>query len=291
MLASIGIMVRNLLLVAVGFVIVFHLIGQSRLEQAPFVVTKPISIPTEAEAIARGEQLATISSCSWCHGADLSGKVLEDRAVTGYIPAPNITPAGVASTYSDADWERALRHGVAPDGRTLVIMPSHHYDSYNDEDLGALIAYLKTVPPVSNSLAPRKITFPGTIIFGVLAYPNWGVVSVNHVAVGHHPVPVGETIEYGQYLVEIATCGSCHTDNLTGNSDPNLGPVAPNITATSALQGWSEADFSRFMRTGTKPSGRQIDDQMPWRNYSHFSDLELRAIWLFLQSVEPSPQS
>lgn len=289
MLTKIGIVLRNLLLVLIGFVMLIYLIGRSRLNEAPVVATRPVSVPTAAEAVARGERLAAIGICSRCHGDDLSGKVLEDRAITGYIPAPNLTLAGVGGAYSDADWERAIRHGVAPDGRTLVIMPSHHYDSYNDEDLGALIAYLKSIPPVSNPLPPREISFPGAFIFGVLAYPNWAVVSVDHKTVGRNVVPVGETADYGQYLVEIASCGSCHTDDLTGNRDPNLGPVAPSITATSALQGWSEAEFFQFMRTGRKPSGRQADNEMPWRNYSRLSDLEARAIWLYLQSVEPPP--
>ena len=236
LLKQIGVMLRNLLVVAVGFVMVFHLIGRSRLDQAPYVRTKPIPIPTGTEAIARGEHLAALSSCTWCHGSDLSGQVAEEGMPFGYIPAPNLTPGGVGGRYSDADWERALRHGVALNGRTLVIMPSHHYDSYNDEDLGALIAYLKSVPSVPDTLAPRQITFPGTIIFGVLAYPNWGVVSVNHAAVGRNPVSMGETAVYGRYLVEIASCGSCHTDILTGNSDPHLGPVAPDITPTGAYK-------------------------------------------------------
>lgn len=291
MLAQIGIILRNLLIVAIGFVIVFYLIGRSRLNDAPFVAAQPVLIPAEAEAIVRGEQLAALSSCGWCHGADLSGRVVEDRASIGSIPAPNLTPAGVGGSYSHVAWERAIRHGVAADGRTLVIMPSHHYGSYNNDDLGALIAYLKSVPPVPDALPERRINFPGTIILGILAYPNWGVVSVDHARVGRNPVPVGETADYGRYLVEIGTCGSCHMNNLTGNSDPNLGPVAPNITPAGVLQGWSEVDFFMVMQTGHNPSNPQIGAETASLNYSHLSDLETHAIWLYLNSLRPTPSA
>ena len=61
----------------------------------------------------------------------------------GTLRAPNLTPGGVGGTYTDTDWIRALRHGVAPDGTPLVFMPSWEYYYLSKEDLGALIAYLK----------------------------------------------------------------------------------------------------------------------------------------------------
>ncbi len=143
-----------------------HLLGQNRLNRAPSVAVSGVTVPGDADAIARGAHLARISSCAECHGANLEGMVFIDEAPIGYVPAPNLTTGtgGVGGSYADGDWARVIRHGVAADGRALVIMPADHYAHYGDEDLGALIAYLKSVPPVDNDLGLRRIDFPGTII-------------------------------------------------------------------------------------------------------------------------------
>ena len=286
-LKRVGMIVGGFLGLIVILVATLHFVGNGRLNNAPDdIVGKPVLVPTDTEAITRGEHLAVISSCNGCHAPDFSGAPLQDGAPIGYIPAPNLTPGGIGGDYTDADWELAIRHGIAPDGRTLVIMPSYHYDSYSDEDLGALIAYLKSVPAASDDLGTRNITFPGTIIFGVMGYSQWGATAVDHANISGTAPTMGETAEYGEYLVNIASCGSCHAENLAGNSDPNAGPIGPNITMGGELQGWSKEDFQALMRTGTKPTGTQISDEMPWRAYSTMSDEELGAIWLHLQDVE-----
>ncbi len=285
-LKRIGIILGGLIGLIVILVAVLHFVGNSRLNSAAAVSGKPVTVPTDADAVARGEHLATISSCNECHAPDLSGTEFQDGAPIGYIPAANLTPGGIGGQYTDADWEMAIRHGVAPDGRTLVIMPSYHYDSYGDEDLGALIAYLKSVPAVADDLGERNITFPGTIIFGVLGYSTWGAAAVDHTNISGTAPAMGETAEYGEYLINITSCGSCHADNLAGNADPNAGPLGPNITMGGELQEWSKEDFLTLMRTGTKPIGTQISDEMPWQAYSNMSDEELGAIWLHLQAIE-----
>ncbi|MEZ4658159.1 MAG: hypothetical protein R2911_11345 [Caldilineaceae bacterium] len=79
------------------------------------MVVKAVEVPTDAAAIVTGQRLAAISSCIECHGADLSGTVFVDEAPIGYIPAPNLTSGqgGIGGIYTDADWEGAIRHGVA----------------------------------------------------------------------------------------------------------------------------------------------------------------------------------
>ena len=286
-LKRIGIILGGLIGLLVILATVLHFVGNSRLNNAPNeIVGKPVTIPTDAEAIAWGEHLATISSCNECHAPDLSGTRFEEGPPIGYLPAPNLTPSGIGGDYSDADWEMAIRHGVGLDGRTLTVMPSYHYDSYSDEDLGALIAYLKSVPAVEDNLGERAIAFPGTIFFGVFNYAQWGVAAVDHANISGTAPAQGATAEYGEYLLNITSCGSCHAENLAGNPDPNAGPTGPNITMGGALQGWSEADFFTLMRSGTRPTGSQASDEMPWQAYSHMSDEELTALWLYLQSVD-----
>ncbi|GIV78965.1 MAG: hypothetical protein KatS3mg050_3359 [Litorilinea sp.] len=278
----------GLLVVAGG---VLHLVGSNRLQNAPAVAVQTVEVHNSPEVLARGQRLATISSCNGCHGLDLGGQVFNDEPPLGYLPAPNLTggAGGVGAVYTAQDWDRAIRHGVAADGRPLLIMAAHHYAAYGDEDLAALIAYLQSLPPVDKELGPRRIPFPGTIIFGLLAYND--VTSVNkidHAAVGGAAPPAGETAEYGQYLVQIASCGSCHGEDLGGNTSPNA-PQGPNITLGGALRGWSQADFVTALRTGQTPDGRQMDPEMPWPAYATLTDTELAAIWAYINSLPPGP--
>jgi mono/diheme cytochrome c family protein len=278
------------LLVIVGGIL--HVVGNGRLATAPEVATSPVTVPSGADAVARGEHLVqVVSECVGCHGDNLAGTVFMDEAPIGYVAAPNLTAGGIGATYADADWERAIRHGVGGDGRALVIMPSHWYKNLSDEDLGAMIAYLKQLPAVDNDLKARDITFPGTVIFGVLTADTLPVNMIDHDNVGLVKPPEEPTLAYGEYLVNIAACGECHSANYAGNTDPNGPPLGPNLTPQSELGGWDEADFVTLMRTGTKPSGITISEEMPWIKYANMSDDELSAIWLYLQSLEPLPNN
>lgn len=279
----------GLLIVAGG---VLHLVGGNRLQNAPAVAVQTVEVHNSPEALARGQRLATISSCNGCHGPNLGGQVFNDEPPLGYLPAPNLTggAGGIGASYTAQDWARAIRHGVAADGRPILIMASHHYAAYGDEDLAALIAYLQSLPPVDNDLGSRRIAFPGTIIFGLLAYNDVAPVNkIDHAAVGGAAPPTGETAEYGQYLVQIASCGSCHGEDLGGNTDPNA-PQGPNITLGGALRGWSQADFVTALRTGQTPEGRQMDpEEMPWPAYATLTDTELAAIWAYINSLPTGP--
>lgn len=282
-----GIILGSVLVLLAIAAVVLNRVGTTRLASAPVVAVKAVQAPTDAAAIANGQRLAAISSCIECHGADLRGTVFVDEAPIGYIPAPNLTSGqgGVGALYTDADWAGAIRHGVGADGRTLVIMPSYHYASYSDEDLGALIAYLKSVPPVDNDLGPRKLSFPGAIIFGVLAYSDWSVGKIDHAAVGGDSPAAEPSAAYGKYLVATASCGSCHGEALTGNPGTDS-PLGPNLTPGGALATWTEADFITALRTGQTPDGRELRAEMPWRGYAQMTDTELRALWAYLQTLE-----
>ena len=185
---------KRILFILVGLIVVLvvvvaglHFFGSSRVNNTPDVTVATVSVPSDAAAIERGAHLANVSSCTECHGGDLAGIVFIDEAPIGYIPAPNLTAGvgGVGAAYSAEDWARAIRHGVAADGRAIVVMPSEHYAHYGDDDLGDLIAYLQSVPAVDNDLGERRLDFPGTIIFGVMGYSDVAQVAmIDHEAVG-----------------------------------------------------------------------------------------------------------
>lgn len=224
-----------------------------------------------------------------CHGSNLAGDVLVNEQPIGYLPAPNLTAGegGIGQAYSDEEWERAIRHGVAQDGRTITFMAANYYANLSDDDVAAVIAYLKSVPAVDNDLGVRNLAVPGRIIFGVLAYDDLPVATIDHANVGAVRPAEGATAEYGQYLVSIAACGECHGADLTGRTaeDAASGPPAgPDLTSSGSLQRWTDQDFVTAVRTGQRPDGTQLSDEMPWRYYAGMTDDELQAIWLYLEN-------
>ncbi|MCB8985932.1 MAG: c-type cytochrome [Ardenticatenaceae bacterium] len=290
-----GIVVGTLL---IG-VVVLNFVGKSRLNNAPEVATKPVTAAAGETAVTRGEHLVNVvSECRECHGEQLEGGSFFDGEMGIYLAAPNLTAGkgGIGATYTDADWERAIRHGIGSDNRVLVIMPSNYFSHYSDTDLADLIAYLKTVPPVDSDFGPRRIGFPGSIIGGVIAFDDFTHINgIDHAHVGANAPVEGVTPEYGAYMVNIAACRDCHAANLAGIS-PAAGtdgpPPGPNLTPGGEPGGWTEADFINTIHTGQTPSGRQLDgEQMPWPIFSRMTDTELQAIWAYLHSLPALPDN
>lgn len=295
----IGIILGGLVGLALLTAVILHFVGLSRLNNAPKVATKPVAVPTDAAAMARGEHLVNVvSSCGTCHGDNLGGQVFFDGEVGMYVFAANLTAGagGVGAAFSDADWERAIRHGVGGDGRVLAIMPAHFYQHYSDADLGALIAYLKAVPPVDNDLGVRRVGFPGSVLGGTIGFDDFtNINDIDHANVGANSPTEGATAEYGAYLMNIALCGECHAANLAGITlaEGEEGPPeGPNLTPGGDLGGWTEADFMTTIRTGQTPNGHILDaEMMPWPTFSQMSDTELQAIWAYLQSLPALPDN
>jgi mono/diheme cytochrome c family protein len=274
--------VLALVLVAVGALYAW---STWRLRQHHEVRVTPVSIPTDAAAIERGRHLATsVALCTQCHGADLGGKMFFDGgAMTARLAAPNLTwgRGGVAAAYTDTDWLRAVRHGVAPDGRALLVMPSADFARFSAEDIGAILAFVKSRPSVDREW-PRPAVGPiGRALLAMDTKHILPVLSIDHAA----PPPVMPTsddvLARGQHLVSVAGCRGCHTPELTGGAGPP--PGAANITPVG-LGGWTERDFMHALRTGVAPGGRQLAPSLP-RAYGAMTDEELRAIWAFLRTV------
>jgi cytochrome c553 len=292
----IGIVLGSLIGLILIAAVVMHFVGKSRLNNAPEVAAHPVTVPADETAVARGEHLAnTVSQCRFCHGNELQGELFFDGELGSYLAAPNLTggQGGIGATFTDADWEMALRHGIGADNRVLVIMPSNFYSHYSDADLGAMIAYLKSLPPVDNEFGPRRMGFPGTVLGGVLGFDDFTRInSIDHETVGGDSPPEGATAEYGGYMINVAMCGECHGPNLAGVVGEDGPPPGPNLTPGGELGSWSEADFINTLRTGQTPSGEQLDaEQMPWPTISQMSDTELQAIWAYLQSLPPLPDN
>lgn len=272
--------------------LVLYSLGRARLNETydPAIATIPMD--NSPVAVERGKHLVeAVSACGECHGEGLRGQAFFDEPAVGTVVSANLTSGdgGIAAAYSDEDWIRAIRHGIDPAGSPLLVMPAQHFQNMSAADLNAVVAYLKTVPPVDNVPPATKLT-PLTYILIALGQfdDNIPAEYLNHEAPFPEAPPEGATQAYGEYLVSIATCRECHGKELaSGQAGPGE-PIGPNLTPSGNLGSWSQADFVKLIRTGQTPTGRQINPFMPWRYYSQMTDVELEAIWLYLQSLEPT---
>jgi mono/diheme cytochrome c family protein len=279
-----------LLVVAAGVV---YVVSERRLNQRYAVTPPAVSIPTDAASIERGRHVAiALAKCGDCHGENLGGLVFID-APPFRIVAPNLTrgQGGIGGRLTDADWLRAIRHGVGPDGRALLVMPSDEYFHLNERDLAAVIAHAKSVPPVDNTLPATELRFLGRVLLVANQLPLPAAAIIEHSAAVPASVPEGETVEYGRYLAQIG-CHGCHGPGLSGGRVPGVPPEFPpaaNITPAGAIGQWTEADFFRVIREGRRPNGVEVNPFMPVKATAQMTDLEIRAVWMYLRSVPPKP--
>ena len=251
------------------------------------VTPESVTIPTDSASIARGRHLAsTIGKCTDCHGDNLAGRQLAMGPVGTFVPLNLTGGRGGVAPLSDADWVRAIRHGVGPDGRSLLFMPSMLYQGFNAADLGAVIAYVKSVPPVDNEL-PKTVVGPiGRILIAKSPHRLIPASGVDHTAPLPAAIPEGPTAEYGKYLTVVSGCVYCHGDNLKGGikEGPPGTPVSADLTSTGPLGNWTEEDFRKALRVGLRPDGSAIDPFMPWRFTRDMTDDEITAVWAFLKT-------
>jgi cytochrome c553 len=251
--------------------------------------TAAVSVPTDIASIQHGQHLAgAVARCTQCHGPSLTGMVIRDDAAARVV-APDITRGGVTANFSDADYAHAIRDGIDPSGRRLWLMPSDDYARLSDADLGALIAYLKSLPPVASSLPDSELHPLGRLLLAAGQATLLPAAEASQATPRPSALAPDTTPAYGEYLTTIAGCARCHGQGLSGGAIPGAPrgtPPAANLTPTG-LGDWSEADFLRAMRSGRRPDGSAIDTAMPWPYYAQMNDLELRAIWQFLGVVPP----
>jgi mono/diheme cytochrome c family protein len=289
--------------VLVGFMalamVVAYFAAEARLNKTYDIPPEAIVVPTDAASLERGRRLAAAIRCTECHAENLGGRIMDDNPAVGLFVATNLTSGkgGVGGEFSDADWARALRHGIGPDGQSLIITPAQYYYYLSDADLGAMIAYLKRLPPIDNELPATTLGPLGRLIL-LLPQSDWlPAEKIDHTSPRPAAPEPGVTAAYGEYLVRIGNCKVCHVpespDDPAGWSELRTqkfrGGQPPDTIGY--LSHWSEADFITAMRTGVTPDGDPLDsDSMPWMNIGQMTDDELKAIWLYLQSP-PVPRT
>jgi mono/diheme cytochrome c family protein len=268
------------------------LLSNSRMNRTHAVTAKKVAVTQSSDVLERGRHIVDTRGCRDCHGADFGGaKVIDDPAV-GLFHGPNLThgKGGLPAEYSDLDYVRAIRHGVARDGRPLLLMPSHEYTQMSDEDLGATIAYIKTAAPVDRERVPIKV---GPVIRLLILLDKVKIAAehIDHDAPRLASVRAEVTPTYGKYLA--ASCVGCHGENFSGGKiagAPPDWPAAANLTRheSSRLPGWTEEQFLNVIRTQVRPDGSKVNPVMP-AGFAAMTDTELKALWSYLSTLPAAP--
>jgi mono/diheme cytochrome c family protein len=272
--------------------------------------------------IERGRYLVqNVAGCLHCHSEALEDRLgspvkpetlgrggtafSEAEGVPGVVCAQNITSdreTGLGA-WTDGEIMRAIREGVSRDGHALFpMMPYTHYRNMSDDDVRAIVAYLRTLPPIKHKAPESKIKFPVNLLIKFTPKPLEGPVAAPDDAKDHRA--------YGKYLTEIGGCVICHTPHddrgqlITGREfsggwemkSPHGSVVTPNLTSAprTYLAIASKENFiGRFrafagIKADNAPKvGPGQASPMPWAFYSGMSDKDLEAIYDYLKSIPP----
>lgn len=275
-------------------ILVLYGIGQVRLNKTYSITPRMVQLPTDIVSLREGKRIFQYRGCEACHGAELQGVVYMENPAIGRVITPNLTAGegGIGSDRSDLDLIRAVKYGVTSDGTALLFMPSTEFYYLSDEDLGAVLAYIRSKPPVDNQPGPSELSTAGFIIMNLTQEITF--LPAELIPIEEEPPPAPEpglSAEYGEYLA--LSCPVCHGLGLSGgeiSGFPPEWPAAGNLTPGpgSRLPTWGEEGFVEIIQNGEK-HGRAIHpDYMPWTSYRHMNDQELRAVYQFLMSLEPT---
>ncbi|HSM70137.1 MAG TPA: c-type cytochrome [Anaerolineales bacterium] len=287
-----GLMLVSVIGLVIFAAVILYLIGNARLNKTYEYPPSDLVIPTSEEDIEYGRE-QTEFFCTGCHGDDLGGiNDWLEMGPLGSLDSTNLTSGegGIGDEYTDEDFVRALRHGIDPEGKPIYMPAVSATSHLSDRDLAAIIAYIRTAPPINRRLRGEQFTPIAKILMALGMVPPPPVEIVSHDI--HVVAPeAGITVEYGRYMVDILDCRLCHGEDLGGANfpDPTVGIKVPGINSTGEVGFWSEEDFINTMRTGITPSGHEMDPElMPWEEVgTKLTDDELRAIWIYLQSLPP----
>lgn len=292
-----------LLVLAVGFVVVFFYVLHPKSRDAPNVTA-----PKTPEALARGEYLAKhVTGCLLCHSPvdyKIPGDHVEpaqygagrifpsSEAFPGKLAAPNITSTHLGK-WTDGEILRAMREGVDRDGKTLFpMMPYGRLNRLPDDDALAIIAYIRSLPAAPDLGKKTEVDFPVSMFIRMAPKP---------LEKSPPPWPT-DPVERGKILLEVMSCIDCHTLMEKGKlvesrlfaggnkfEEKALGTVySSNITPDKAtgIGAYSDEDLMRVFREGKGKDGRTLW-VMPWRAYAGTKEEDLRAVIAALRTLKP----
>jgi mono/diheme cytochrome c family protein len=249
--------------------------------QARSATIPDIKVAGTAEQIARGHAI-TDGFCGACHtktgvltgGVDIG----EDFPIrVGSFVSPNLTPAGDLSHWSDGEIFRAIRNGVDADGRWLIVMSYTNAGRLSDDDIHAIIAYLRSTPAAGQKTVnpPDHLNPLGLAMLGAGMLPTGKPVFTGAVAAP----PKGPTQQYGEYILSYQDCRECHGKNLEGGVQGQMAPIGPGL---SLVKEWKLSEFVSTLRNGVDPTGHELGKLMPWKPIGKMDDEELAAMYEYL---------
>lgn len=265
-------------------------------------------VESTPDRVARGKYVAEhVAACFVCHSDRDFAKVSRPQKQgqqgsggqcdegPGYQVCPaNITPAmqtGIGH-WTDGEIIRAIREGIGKDGNALWSgMPYGEYRQLSDDDVQAVVTYLRSLPLVERQIPEMRVSLYLTLVNRTLPQP----VEQSVVAPAK-----ADQVAYGQYLVRVARCTNCHMENFAGGIElpgPNGRSVSANITPDreTGIGSWSREQFvGRFKAFATldptAPATPGQTSEMPWTDYSGMTEEDLGAMFAFLMTVPPVSQ-
>lgn len=251
-----------------------------------------IATSSDPAVLERGRHLAeSIGGCLGCHGPDLGGALVEDVGPIGAIRAPNLTrgAGGVGGAYSDGELARAIRYGIGADGQSLLYMPTPEHNWWPDEDVAAVVSFVRSMPPVSSTIEPAVVRPLGKVLNQLGVMQLLSAETVDPTAPREGTPSPAPTAGYGSFLAR--GCVGCHGERLSGGRIPGAPsslPIPANLTPhETGLGTWTKEEFVQVLNTGVRRDGRRLDPFMPIASTRAMDETEKGALWAYLRSVEP----
>jgi mono/diheme cytochrome c family protein len=272
---------------------------------ALLAATSSAAFAQQQGSVERGKYLMqTVVACGNCHfPRGPKGELITDKGLSGGFVfdgppfravASNITPdpeTGIGK-WTDAQLAKAIREGIRPDNSVIgPPMPVEFYRHLSDDDLKAIIAYLRAQPPVRNAVVKSKYNIP--------LPPNYGPPIKTVKA-----PPTSNKVAYGKYLAEIGHCLECHTprdkkgmlmmEKLGAGGQVIPGPWGQSVTRNltpheTGLKGWTDAQIATSIRTGKDREGKPYKPPMAFDFYKGISEADMAALVAYLRSLKPMP--
>jgi mono/diheme cytochrome c family protein len=261
-------------------------------------------VQAPASQLERGRYLVeAVAICFECHsernflqpgwpippGRAGGGRIMYGEGTDHPMVAANISPdrATGIGAWTDQEITRAIRDGIARDGRTVnPEMPSRYFRVMSADDLRAIVIYLRSIPPVVHALPrmpPYKPAAPSPVAMDSIQLTR-----------------TSDAIRRGEFVVRLGGCETCHTPtnangyikglDFAGGSVFRHGDRAAassNLTpGPSGISYYDEQKFLQVMRTG-RAGARVLNSAMPWLFYRHMTDADLKCVFAYLQALPP----
>ena len=262
---------------AVGLIVAYA-VSSRTLNRSYDVPLAEFSIPTDSASIVEGERLARIAGCfNGCHGEAAEGDLFVDSPLFGTVKSPDLTRA--VESMSPAELERAIRGGVRANGKGVMIMPSPSFYFLTDEDLGAILAFLGSLPRSDGPDTELRLG-PLARVFLALGIFRPAASRIDYGAPRPGPGDGTDPIQLGRYRA-MTSCTECHGMDLAGISQGGF--ETPSL---AVAQAYSPEEFRRLLSEGIPIGVRELDLMalVSEKRFSHLTEEEVDAIHAFLLS-------